>query len=1072
MIIVAATQQPNESPAASGKPEYLRFFDEIGNEDIALVGGKCASLGEMTRNISKLDIQVPFGFAVTTDAYDLILEWNTVTVKDEEMTLKEYISRKLHAIDREMKSERPEDVLVVKKTTIKIRKAIESAWYPKELRKQIVKAYRKLEKRTGGSVYAVRSSATAEDLPDASFAGQQDTYLNIFGEAEILEHILKCMASTFTTRATQYRQRAGFDHFNVKLSVAVQEMAGGLSGVHASGVMFSIDPDSGNPNFVTIRGTIGLGEMIVQGKEVGDEWKVFKHSPLGLQITSRVRVPKRVQLVPIEEAEEAGYEIDQHVGTVEIPVPDDLQNILCLRDDQAEQLAHYAIKIAEHYQRPMDIEWVLGNDQKAYVVQARPETVESQKGDREHIFYLLEDIQKLQQKGRVLADHGVAIGRKIGTGPTRVIQDISEAWKLQKGDILVTLETNPDWTAYLEHLGGIITERGGPTCHAAIVSREQGIPCIVGAESVIEQIEAFAKSEEATVFEDDNKKLNLTVDCSQGVARIWKGEVAFDNDEVDFSTLPWTKTRILVNLGIPDGALTAGKHPDGTGLARLEFIIGDEIRVHPKALINYLQLRVELEKLKKQKATIEAMKGSPVPTKDRLHKDILALEDTLQKIDSAVEGYGRTHEDFYVQKLAEGIATIAGAVWKTLPDGSIAEAVVRLSDFKTNEYRGLLGGWLYEDEEHNPMIGHRGASRYVGEAFKECFRLECRAVKRARNWGLTNIVPMVPFVRSPEEAIAVLKIMAEEALVREEVVQSVMQKYNWTRNRVMREVKQDGLVRAAIFDFLESGESLVPKTENIAALKVYMMAEIPSNVILAREFCRLFDGFSIGSNDLTQLVFGCDRDNETLARSAAQYGYQANHKAMKRFIASLLETAHGYETSDGISLSRKVGICGQAPSDFPDFLQFLVQKAIDSISLNFDTYAKGRVSCYRTEVIEAEIDAEDCKRECYEILNSYDALMNEIRIPRGRMRFIKGKLEAQNVKDTKLWDIVAKFNQVYETLNERRSELVDRTKEGEDLPAILRTHEELLSDRTELDALISYSNQRWASYESKEVSSP
>ncbi|MBD3350242.1 MAG: phosphoenolpyruvate synthase, partial [Candidatus Lokiarchaeota archaeon] len=575
-----------DSESDSVGKRYVLFFDEITSKDIALVGGKNASIGEMITNLKKIGAEVPFGFAVTTEAYNIILESNTIVFNDEQLTLKEYIARQLRKIDRELKSQKPEDILVVKKTTIKIRKAIEKANYPNLLWKQIVEAYSKLEEKTEGSVYAVRSSATAEDLPDASFAGQQDTYLNIFGEHEILEHILKCMASTFTTRATQYRQRAGFDHFNVKLSVGVQEMAGGLSGVRASGVMFSIDPDSGNPNFVVIRGTYGLGEVIVQGKEVGDEYKVFKHSKLGLQITSRTMIPKHKQLVTIDVAEQAGYEIDKHVGTVEIPVPKNMIHTLCLTDDQVEQLARFAINISAHYKRAMDIEWVLGNDHNLYIVQARPETVESQKGDKEQIFYLIEDFEKLKQENRILDDSGVPIGRKIGNGPIKLINDIAEAWRLDKGDLLVTEETNPDWTAYLEHLGGIVTERGGPTCHAAIVSREQGIPCVVGAEGIISKINNFKKSEEAREYLDEERRLHLTIECSQGIGRIWKGRVAYDYDEIDFGNLQDTKTRILVNLGIPDGALSAGKHPDGTGLARVEFIIGDEIRIHPKALLN------------------------------------------------------------------------------------------------------------------------------------------------------------------------------------------------------------------------------------------------------------------------------------------------------------------------------------------------------------------------------------------------------------------------------------------------------------------------------------------------------
>ncbi|MHA1562416.1 MAG: phosphoenolpyruvate synthase, partial [Promethearchaeota archaeon] len=922
---------------------YIKFFNEVGKDDIGLVGGKIASLGEMTQNLTNLGLKVPYGFAVAVHAYSLILDFNFIEINGHQKTLREYINDQLKSIDRELRSENPEDILIVKKITIGIRKAIEKARYPSELRRQIITAYRKLEQMTGGSVYAVRSSATAEDLPDASFAGQQDTYLNIYGDQEILDHILRCMASTFTTRATQYRQRVGFDHFSVKLSVAVQEMAGGLAGVQASGVMFSIDPDSGNQNFVTIRGTYGLGEIIVQGKEVGDEWKVFKHSALGLQITSRTRVPKRIQLVTIEAAEELGYEVNQNVGTVEIPVPMELQNTLCLTDDQVEQLAQFTLNIANHYGRPMDIEWVLSKDQHIYVVQARPETVESNKGDIEQIFYLIEDINALLEEDRLIDDSGVAIGRRIGCGPIKIIKNIVDAWKLKKGDLLITEETNPDWTTYMQHLGGVITERGGPTCHAAIVSREQGIPCIVGAESIIDKIEKYLETDAALQYIDEDKKPTISIECNQGVARVWKGQVVFDYDQVDFGQLPNTKTHIMVNLGIPDGALSAGKHPDGTGLARLEFIIGDQILVHPKALLNYTRLGNTLKTMQEQKNKIREIKGHGLAENDQLIIDIQKLTETLNQIDRATEGYGRSPEDFYVQKLAEGIATIAAAIWKKLPNGKIAPAVVRMSDFKTNEYRGLVGGWLYEEDEHNPMIGFRGASRYVHKSFKDSFRFECRAVLRARSWGLKNIIPMIPFVRSPEEAIAVQKIMAEEGLIREEIVQAVMEKYKWSRDKVKRQSKQEGLVREAIFDFIMN-EDVSRKYEIGNHMKIYMMAEIPSNFILAEDFVRLFDGFSIGSNDLTQLVYGKDRDNEILAQSAKKYNYLAKSKAVTKIIAQLIDVAHNYTNTLGVKLPRKVGICGQAPSDYPEVLQFLVSTGIDSISLNFDTFAKGRVN--------------------------------------------------------------------------------------------------------------------------------
>ncbi len=1055
----------NPPPEPPVKDVYIKFFNEVGKDDIGMVGGKIASLGEMTQNLQSLDLKVPYGFAVSVDAYSLILECNTIEIDGQHKTLRDFIHDQLTAIDRELKSENPDDILIVKKNMIGIRKAIEKARYPSILRRQILTAYRTLEKKTGGSVYAVRSSATAEDLPDASFAGQQDTYLNIYGDQEILDHILRCMASTFTTRATQYRQRVGFDHFNVKLSVAVQEMAGGLAGIQASGVMFSMDPDSGNQNFVTIRGTYGLGEIIVQGKEVGDEWKVFKHSPLGLQITSRTRVPKRIQLVTIEAAEEMGYDVNQNVGTIEIPVPLEMQNTLCLTDDQAEQLAKYALNIANHYGRAMDIEWVLSNDQHLYVVQARPETVESNKGDTEQVFYLIEDIKTLLDEDRLIDDSGIAIGRRIGCGPIKIIKNIVDAWKLKRGDILITEETNPDWTTYLEHLGGVITERGGPTCHAAIVSREQGIPCIVGAESIIAKMEQYLETDAAGQYIDEDKKSTITIECSQGVARIWKGQAVFDSDQVDFGLLPETQTQILVNLGIPNGALSAGKHPDGTGLARLEFIIGDQILVHPKALQNYSQLQNSLKKMQGEKHQIREIKGHGLVESDQLIIDIQKLTETLNQIDRATEGYGRSPDDFYVQKLAEGIATIAGAIWKEFPTGEIAPAVVRMSDFKTNEYRGLVGGWLYEVEEHNPMIGFRGASRYVHDSFKSAFRFECRAVLRARSWGLKNIIPMIPFVRSPSEAIEVQKIMAEEGLIREEIVQAVMEKYSWSRDKVKRQSKEEGLVREAVFDFI-ANEDVPRKYEIGSHLKIFMMAEVPSNFVLAEDFVRLFDGFSIGSNDLTQLVYGKDRDNEILVQSAIKYHYTANSKAIMKLIAQLIDTAHDYTNTLGVALPRKVGICGQAPSDFPEFLQFLVSKGIDSISLNFDTYAKGRVNCYRTESIENKIQ-EEFKASAYELLASFDAFLADIRIPRGRMRYLQQMLKQTNKRDDKLWEIVEKFNQVYENLSVHLEAFMEQIQTQQDIQKVVSDYEKVLADRTDIDALIAYSTQRWSSYTQK-----
>ncbi|GAH28385.1 unnamed protein product, partial [marine sediment metagenome] len=514
-----------------------------------------------------------------------ILETNYFRIKDEEITLKEYIKRDINKISKELKKEDIKSIQKVDKFCANIRYVIEQAKIPDSLADEIIEAYHILVDRIGSeSTFAVRSSATAEDLPDASFAGQQDTHLNISGESQILEYILKDMASVFTTRATMYRERAGFDHFSVKLSVGVQEIAGGLEGVKTSGVMFTEDPDSGNPNVITIRGTWGLGELIVQGVEKGDEFIVFKHDP-NLTIISRDLVKKELMMIFDKEKG----------GTITLPVELERQKKYCLNDEQVKILARYAIKIRSHYNQPMDIEWALGNNGKIYIVQARPETVHSQKGDTEEIFYLLENPKKLTEDGYLVENTGTAIGRRIGYGKVKVIESINNAHLLEEGDILITEETNPDWTSYMQNLGGVITERGGPTCHAAIVSRELNIASIVGADDIIERI----KEKQRVGLE------SVTIDCSEGEPRIWLKEVEYDFDTIEFAQLPSTKTQVLVNLGIPKGALSSGKYPDGTGLARLEFIINDEIQIHPNALIDFDALVMRYDVLLEQRKRIE-----------------------------------------------------------------------------------------------------------------------------------------------------------------------------------------------------------------------------------------------------------------------------------------------------------------------------------------------------------------------------------------------------------------------------------------------------------------------------------
>jgi pyruvate, water dikinase len=927
---------------------YVKFFEDIRVTDVPTVGGKNSSLGELL----SFGIPVPLGFAVTAKAYDYILETNYFRIKDEEITLKDYITREINKISEELKKEDIKSIQEVDKICADIRYSIESANIPDSVEDEILDAYQQLIKKIGEeTTFAVRSSATAEDLPDASFAGQQDTHLNITGEKQILEYILKDLASVFTTRAVMYRERAGFDHFAVKLSVGIQEIAGGLNGVRSSGVMFTEDPDSGNPNVIVIRGTWGLGELIVQGQEKGDEFIVFKHAP-SLQIISRSLVKKENMMI-----------FDQQKGgTLIKPVPKDQQKQFCLTKEQALTLAEFAIKIRNHYGKRMDIEWALGNNGKIYIVQARPETVHSQKGDIEEIFYLLEDPKKLKEDGALIENTGTAIGRRIGSGRIKIIETINDAHLLKEGDVLITSETNPDWTSYMQSLNGVITERGGPTCHAAIVSRELNIASIVGADNIIEMIKEIQR-ERALDY--------VTIDCTEGEPRIFSKEVEYDYDTIEFAQLPTTKTKVLVNLGIPKGALSAGKYPDGTGLARLEFIINDEIQIHPNCLIDFEALLMRYDVLLEHRKRIESIKKSDLYHKDPFNVEIKRLKETIDKINERTIGYDNK-EDYYVEKLAEGIATIAAGVWKELQDGSIAPCVVRLSDFKTNEYENLIGGWIYESYENNPMLGFRGASRYVSNNFQNAFILELRAIAKAREWGLKNIIPMIPFCRTPEEAKKIEEIMVSENLIR----------------------GKDGL-------------------------KIYCMAEIPSNIFLADVFSEYFDGFSIGSNDLTQLIYGVGRDNEKLIPLSKTYNYITNSEAIRRAVSHLITVAH--------SKGRKVGICGQAPSDDPDFLRFLVREGIDSISLNFDTFASGRINTWRTEIIETCL-AEEEKRLLYEFLDRCDNLIERLRIPRGKLRNMVRKQGKQ--VDKRLREVTEKFDNIFAQVNFISHEFILTVSDG------------------------------------------
>ena len=685
-----------------------------------------------------------------------------------------------------------------------------------------------MEFRYGENVdVAVRSSATAEDLPDASFAGQQETYLNIRGEDELIEKVRDCFASLFTNRAISYRVDKGFDHLSVYLSVGVQKMV--RSDLACSGVMFSIDTESGFTNAVYITGAYGLGENVVQGAVNPDQFYVFKptlkkgfkpilEKKLGSKEKRLVYGPTGTKQTKVSAADKAKFVIN---------------------DDELLTLAQWACIIEDHYKKPMDIEWAKdGQTKELFIVQARPETVHSQKDMATMKTYVLDE------KGKLLAE-GEAVGSKIGQGQVNIIEEAKDISQFKKGQVLVTDMTDPDWEPIMKIAGAIVTNRGGRTCHAAIISRELGIPCVIGTGNGTSVIK---------------KGSNITIDCSEGVGRIYDGLLKFHVDEVKLDQLPTTKTQIMMNVGVPEQAFQQGQIPNnGVGLAREEFIINSHIGIHPLALLDYNTLKKKAAKDKK-------------------------IAEVIKKIDERSAGYDDKVE-FFVDTLARGIAKIAAGFYPY-------DVIVRMSDFKTNEYANLIGGYLYEPEEHNPMIGWRGASRYYDEKFKPAFGLECVALKKARNeMGLTNIKPMIPFCRTPEEGRKVIQVMNEYGL--------------------------------------KQGEN---------GLEVYVMCEIPSNVIVADQFCEIFDGFCIGSNDLTQLTLGLDRDSDLVAHI-----FDERNDAVKRLVSQVITTAHNHHPR------RKVGICGQAPSDFPEFAEFLVECGIDSISLNPDTVIKTRLKIAETE---------------------------------------------------------------------------------------------------------------------------
>jgi pyruvate,water dikinase len=781
----------------------IRWFDSIGMDDVPTVGGKNASLGEMRRALAPLGIRTPDGFATTAEAYREFLGAGR---------LEAVIADALRDLD-------VDDIERLQSAGWRVRSAILASSLPDALVRDISEAYQRLEVQYGANCdVAVRSSATAEDLPEASFAGQQETFLNIHGTAMLLDAVKRCYASLFTDRAIVYRAHRGFDHLEVALSVGVQKMV--RSDLASAGVMFSIDTETGFSEAVLINGAYGLGESVVQGTVNPDEFYVFKPTlAKGFRpILQKKRGTKEFKLV---------YEAGGTRQTRSVPVPAEDRERFVLTDDEILTLARWAVLVEEHYSRlrgtptPMDIEWAKdGLSGELFLVQARPETVHAQR-DR-----LILERFHLESRGEVVA-RGRSVGEKIGQGRARVIRSTADLEQLQPGEVLVTEMTDPDWEPVMKRAAAVVTDRGGRTCHAAIVSRELGIPAIVGTGT---GTSAVATGDE------------ITVSCAEGEEGfVYRGLLPVRVERIDLAELPRPRTAVMMNVGNPAEAFSLSFLPnEGVGLARLEFIITNHVRTHPMALIRPEQV---------------------VDRKER------------REIERLTRGYVDKGQ-YFVDRLAEGVAMIAAAFWPK-------DVIVRLSDFKTNEYAGLLGGAAFEPKEENPMIGFRGASRYYDERYREGFALECRAMRKVRGeMGLENVKLMVPFCRTVEEG-----------------------------RRVIAEMARHGLVQG------ERG------------LEIYVMCEIPSNVTLAREFAEVFDGFSIGSNDLTQLVLGVDRDSELVAHL-----FDERNEAVKRTIAEVIRAAH--------AAGRKIGICGQAPSDYPEFAQFLVAEGIDSISLNPDSVLK------------------------------------------------------------------------------------------------------------------------------------
>ncbi len=784
---------------------YIRFFETVGIKDVALVGGKNASLGEMYQNLSPLGVNVPNGFSTTKDAYNLLLSQNK---------LDERIEALIGGLD-------VEDVTQLQRCGKAVRELILNEPLPPELEAAVTEAYTELSKSYGDDEtdVAVRSSATAEDLPDASFAGQQESYLNIRGTQCLLLHVKRCFASLFTDRAISYRYSRGFDHRTVSLCVGVQKMV--RSDQASSGVIFTLDTQSGNQNVITVTSVFGLGENIVGGRVNPDEFFLFKPT---------LRQDKKAIIKRQLGSKEMKMIYDEKLKTLNISTTEKERARFSLNDDEVMTLGKYALAIEEHYGAPMDIEWAKdARDGNLYIVQARPETVHSKHLNSINAktiekYEIKEDTSK---RTRLLT--GQSIGEKIGVGVVRVIRDLSEASKFNAGEVLVADITDPDWEPLMKKAGAVVTNKGGRTCHAAIVAREIGVSTIVGTTNATELLK---------------DGMEVSVCCAEGEeGYVYEGRIDYELETIDLTDLQEPKTKLYMNVGNPEKAFSLATIPNqGVGLARMEFIINNHIKAHPMALYDMHQ-------------------GKWVKGKEE-------IEHLMQGFDDS--------KSFFINKLSAGIGMIAAAFYPN-------PVIVRTSDFKSNEYKHMLGGEAYEKDEENPMIGFRGASRYYSDAYKEAFKWECEALKKVRDeMGLTNVKLMIPFVRTPDEGRKVISIMNEMGLVQ--------------------------------------GEN---------GLEIYAMCEIPSNVIFAEEFLKVFDGYSIGSNDLTQLTLGVDRDSTLVAHI-----FDERNEAVKRLIKMAIDACK----KEG----KYIGICGQAPSDYPEITEFLVENGIDSISLNPDSVLKMR----------------------------------------------------------------------------------------------------------------------------------